>query len=251
MRKKAVAFVVMGAVVSHVGAQTVLFRTSTNYVTTGEAIEGIENTALATNVQEIAGLQITARSGDPEHRLNANSQSFGINNLATNADEAARFEAGEKMILSFDKSVVITNLDFRAFDAGEAFTVAVAGQAPVVVDYDGLDNKTSDHIATNISVSAGTEIEWFTTGTGEIGLESIGLEVSGNGGGVTLSLQPSNSTVYVIADFDGAATTNYVLQSSTNLVSNAWDTVSGTISSDTNISVDASPPASFFRIIVE
>ena len=76
------------------------------------------------------------------------------------------------------------------------------------------------------------------------------VESSGSGD-VQLSLSASNSAVYVFADFDGAAATNYVLQSCTNLVSNAWDTVSGTISADTNIAVNASHEAGFFRIIVE
>ena len=234
-----------------VHAQTVLMRGDSGGITTGDLLEGTRDAGITTNVQEITGLMVSARTDNPDHKLNSNGESFGINNMLTNLDEAARFEADEKMILSFSENVTITNLDFRFFDAGETFTLAVSGQSPVVIAYENLDNRISDYISTNIYVAANTEVEFFTTNDGQVGLESIGIRVeTGAQIAPALSMSGSNGLSYVAIDF-GAATNRYALQSSTNLVSNGWTTVTGTISADTNIAVDVSHDSAFFRLIVE
>lgn len=248
MQKEVLVAGIIACVFFNAHAETVLMKTDSGYTTTGELLDEVRDEGITTNVQEIADLLVTARTDNPDHKLNANADSLGINNMTTNADEPARFEVDEKMILSFSKNVVITNLDFRFFDSGEAFTVAVSGQAPVVIDYEELDHKSSDYIATNIVVAADTDVEFFTTGSGVIGLESIGLELAEGGGGLSLFMTASNGTMYVYADFNGAVETNYVLQSCSNLASNDWSTVSG-FSADTNWVVEATNGSSFYRAI--
>lgn len=68
-------------VVTNSVAQTVLMGTDSGYTTTGELLEGVRDGGITTNVQEVVYLWVTARTDDPDHRLNANSESFGINNL--------------------------------------------------------------------------------------------------------------------------------------------------------------------------
>jgi len=64
---------------------------------------------------------------------------------------------------------------------------------------------------------------------------------------LTLSFAHSNDTSYVAATFDGAATADYVLQSTDNLASNDWSTVSAPFTSDTNIVVETTNHCGFYR----
>jgi hypothetical protein len=230
-------------------AETVLFKTSTEYVTTGEVIEGGYNVDFTTNVQEIAGLQITVRSGETNQQINANSESFGINNVETIADEAARFEFDESLILSFNKTIEITQINFRFFEEGETFHISVDGEPDFLISYADLTSIGSDIIDTNLVVAANTEIRLFTNE--QIGLESMDITVLGGAGEPALSLISSNGTTYVRAGFDGMATTNYVIQSCTNLVSNGWITVSAPFSADTNMAVDTIHESVFYRLNIE
>jgi hypothetical protein len=67
----------------------------------------------------------------------------------------------------------------------------------------------------------------------------------------TLVLETSNDWILVTADFAETATTNYVLQSCTNLISNGWSTASGVFSVDTNWSFAADQPAEYYRAITQ
>jgi hypothetical protein len=96
--------------------------------------------------------------------------------------------------------------------------------------------------------SGATYIRNLTGNDLEIFGEVVELPATGE---LFLSLESSNSMTFVNADFDGAVTTNYVLQSSTNLASNVWNTVSGTFSSDTNWIVEVTNGSSFYRAIVQ
>lgn len=243
--------VVLGMLVGVVDAETVLLSTSTNYISTGEAIEGTYNSALETNVQEIAGLVIRARTDATNHQINADSGSLGINNISTTSDKAARFETGEHLILSFSKDIEITQFNFRYFEAGESFVIASSNQADFVIEYDALSDKGSDFINTNLTVYANTEITLYVITSGNIGLEGLDLSVLGSSGDLVLSMERSNSMMQVSAGFDGTATTSYVLQSSTNLTSNVWNTISGTFSSDTNWVLETTNSAVWYRAIAE
>ena len=59
------------------------------------------------------GTEMTVRSDDVNHELNAVADGFGINDLLdTNINERIRFNEEEKLILSFDKDIIITQFDF-------------------------------------------------------------------------------------------------------------------------------------------
>ena len=244
---------VVGFVVAAYGAnaQTIVFKTDTLKPTTGEAIEGTYNLAVSTNVPEITGLLITARTDSPNHEINADSDSLGINDASTSSDKPARFEANEILIISFNQAVEITQFDFRYFDSGETFHVAVDGQPDFLIEYESLSDKISDFINTNLVVAANTAMAFYATGTDQIGLEGIDLNVVGGTGELMLSFSTSNGTAHVSADFDGAATTNYVLQSCTNLASNDWTTVSAPFAFDTDLQIESTNNAGFYRAIAQ
>lgn len=82
-------------------------------------------------------------------------------------------------------------------------------------------------------------------------LEIYGELVGQRSGNLTLVMEMSNDWINVQADFDGAATTNYVLQTSTNLASNVWNSVTGSFNSDTNWSFSLTNTATFFRAAEE
>ncbi|MEE9367559.1 MAG: hypothetical protein V3V05_01720 [Pontiella sp.] len=100
-----------------------------------------------------------------------------------------------------------------------------------------------------------------TSGSGSTFIRSLGgedLVVYGDvvamppGDGVpSLALVSSNGASYVTVEFDGAATTNYVLQSSTNMVSNIWNSVSVPFAANTNWNIETINDVGFYRVIPE
>ena len=242
---------ISGLVLGNSNAERVWFSTSTNYVTTGALLTGTKEIAVTTNVQEIAGLLITAGTTSSNYVLSANSRSFGVNTRSTTDDEASRFDAGEVLILSFNKAVEITFFDLRNFESGEYFTFSVDGQPDFVIDHDKQDSTGSDYLSTNLVIAAHTDVRLFATTTGNVGFEALDITVLEESRPLSLSLTMSNSTAYVFADFDGAATTNYVLQSSTNLTTNVWTTVSAAFAADTNLLIEADHDSVYYRVIAE
>ncbi|VGO18248.1 hypothetical protein [Pontiella sulfatireligans] len=233
-----------------VGAETVVFQTNSEFPTTGEFIEGAFDEAITTNVAEIAGLLVSARTGSTNHQINANGYSLGINNKLTPVDAEERFEAGESLFLSFSKDVEISKLDFRNFELDETFTLSVQGKAAVVILGSSLDNLSQDYIWTNISVGAHTDIEFYTTEDGEIGLDSMDLTVAEGTDELILSFGSSNGVSQIAVDLNGAAATNYVLQRCDDLASNDWKRVS-TFWTDTNWVVEATNNSGFYRAVVD
>jgi len=145
-------------------------------VTTGDLIDGVADSPLTVNVAEIAGLQLTARSGGADQTINVTTSSLGINADGA-GDDTDAFENGELMYLSFSESVRINQMDFNLFDAGESFELQVAGQSALVITYDELDNKSSDVYGMNLEIPAGTEIQ-FAAGAGSvIGLDGLDIAV--------------------------------------------------------------------------
>lgn len=249
MKRIYCCLVVIGMLLGVVHAETVLFATSTNYISTGEAIEGAYKIVLSTNVQEIADLMISARTDSTNHQINADSGSLGINDKTTASDQAARFETGEKLVISFSKDVEITQFDFRFFDAGESFAIAASNQADFIIEYDALSDKGSDFINTNLIVTAQTEISLYANTSGNIGLEGFEVSVLGSSGDLFLTLEASDSMMLVSADFSGVGSGSYVLQTSTNLASNVWNTVSGEFNTDTNMNFNTTYDVQYFRAI--
>ena len=70
---------------------------SSSQITTGNLIDGVRNVSITTNVVEIPGLQITARSGETNQTINALADSLGIDSDGSE-DDSSHFEAGEKLV---------------------------------------------------------------------------------------------------------------------------------------------------------
>jgi len=72
-------------------------------------------------------------------------------------------------------------------------------------------------------------------------------------GGVVpeLAIDVSNGTVSVSAAFDGAGSSNFVLQRCDDLASNDWNTVSAPFTTNTTWDVEATNSAGFYRAIVQ
>ncbi|VGO12133.1 hypothetical protein PDESU_00684 [Pontiella desulfatans] len=249
MNKLVVVLFVVGLGLG-VNAEMVYFKgIDASTITTGDLLEGVRNLGITTNVQEIMGLLISARSGETNQQLNANNSYFGINDTLTTNDVADAFDVGERMIISFSKDIQVNRLDFNQFTAGESITVSVAGDVFEIHDLE-LTHRGSDYLDTNLVVAAGAEIEFYTTGSSVVGLDGIDLTVLGGSGELLLSLIPSNHMTHVTAHFDGAATTNYILQSCTNMVSNAWVNVSSFVG-DTNWVFNATNDVEYYRAIID
>lgn len=249
--KKCGWIIIAGLLVGGAHAEMVYFKgIDAETVTTGDLLEGVQNLGITTNVQEISGLFITARSAATNQQLNANNSYFGINDILTTNEVADAFDAGERMIISFSKDIEIHRLDFNRFTTDESIMLSVGGDTVEIHDLD-LTNRSSDYLDTNIVVTADTEIEFYTTGSSVVGLDGIELTVPGGSDELMLSFFRTNGTSYIAADFEGAAADRFVLQASTNLASNVWNTVSGEFNSDTNIDLNTTHDVQYFRAIAQ
>jgi len=249
--KKLLALAALGTLVTPVFSETIILEgVDGSTLTTGDLIDEADEIGLTTNVVEISGLQITARSGAANQDVNSLTGSLGIDSDGS-GDDSDAFEDGETLFLSFGKDVELTQFDFNGFESGEVFRIAIDG-ADFDIAYDDLANKSTDIFDTNLVVDAGIEIG-FSVGTTNsiIGLDTLSLDVLGGSGMPTLDMFASNGTMYVFAAFDGAAVTNHVLQSSTNLTTNAWTTISAPFAASTNWAIPATNAAAFYRLIQE
>lgn len=210
---------------------------------TGSLIEGVRNISLTTNVPEVEGLNITARSDNEDHQLNANADGIGIN-VDSISDEPARFENGEKMILSFDKNVLITRFDFRFFEDHERFIIE-HGSETLEITWDMLSNKNSDYIDTNVVVDANTDIAFFTVSTNVIAVESLELQVLENDNLPPLTLTPSNSMLHLSAEVEVPSDRQFSLDTSNTLKSDSWNSIS-TFSASTNWVIMPAEDKQFF-----
>lgn len=231
-------------------AQTMVLKGAEG-TTTGELLDGTRNLGITTNVVEISGLMITARTGNTSQQINATTTSLGINTDDI-SDDTDAFEAGESLVLSFDRDIRISQFDFKGFESNETFTVAVTGLPVVVISYEDLNNKSTDVFNTNIVVLAETEIELFTTGGSIIGLDGIELTVLDANVKPSLTLVPTNGMASVAVVFSEAPGTSYTLQSVGDLAdSNGWQTVSAPFSSSTNWMLETTNDAIFYRVVPE
>ena len=248
--KKTALMAILG-LASTVLAQTIILEgVDGSTTTTGDLIDEADEIGLTTNVVEIPGLLISVRSGGANQDVNSLTTSLGIDSDGSE-DDSDMFEDGESMIVSFSKDIEITQFDFNNFSSGEVFNITIDGSG-FGISWDDLTSQQSDYLNTNIIVSAGIEIGFSVGSTNSIiGLDGITLNVVGGSGDPVLEILSSNGLVHVFATFDGAATTNHVLQSSTNLTTNVWTTVSGPFASDTNWNMGAVDHDAFFRIIAE
>ncbi len=217
-------------------------------LTTGDLLDDIDNTGITTNVVEIPGLEITARSGAADQDINVTVDSLGIT-IFNSGDDTDAFDEGEALILSFNKDIQIHRLDFNQFDVGESITVVIAGEE-IEILYSELTHKGSDYLDTNLVVLADTEIEFYTVGSSTVGLDGIDITVLGSD--PTLSLVFSNGSASVTADFDGGSPTNYVLQYCGDLVdSNGWNTISAPFASNATWQIEATNRCGFYRAMAE
>jgi hypothetical protein len=228
----------------------VLEGVDTPTLTTGDLIDEADHLGRTTNVVEIPGLEITIRSGASNQDVNALADSLGIDSDGSE-DISDAFEAGERLIASFNKKIEITQFDFNRFSSGEVFSITVAGEPGIIsIEYDDLTQKSSGYFDTNLMVEADTEMEFYTTGSSVVGLDRIDVTVQAGSVEPALSFFSSNGTSHIAITFDGQAETNYLLQSCTNLASNDWSSLSG-FSSDTNWMVETTNAAGFFRAIAD
>jgi len=251
MNKAGRWLVMVGLLVSGAKAQMISFEgINEETVTTGNLLEDVRNFGITTNVQEIGGLIISARSGGSEQKLNANNDFFGVDSDGS-SDVADAFEVGEKMVVSFNKDIRITRIDFNRLGGDETFSVGIDGQPIVVARYDDLAHKSFGYFDTDLTISAGTEIEFYTTGDSVVGLDGIDVSVLNPRREFDLSVVHSNGMAHVTAKFNETATTNYVLQSCNSLTSNVWKTVSSSFASSTNWTLETPNDCGFYRVIAE
>ena len=252
MKRKALGVWVALMTVGSVNAQMmVLEGVDSSTLTTGNLLDNTGSPGITTNVVEIAGLEISARSGETNQQINALVDSLGIDTDGPD-DDSDRFEAGEKMILSFSRDIRINQFDLNHFDDGETFTVAVVGMPAIVIAYADLNNKSTDVFDTNLLVEAHTEMEFYTSGDGVVGIDGIDLTMiePSSEGVPDLSILNSNGTAFVSVTFTAAAGTNYVLQCRDGLTdSNGWNTVSAPFSANTNCQIETIAGCGFFRAI--
>jgi hypothetical protein len=146
--------------------------------TLGDNLDEVSATPTTVSVPEISGLQITLHaitgtSGSQTTRLNATSDSFGINSGLTSDDTEItdRFESAfnESATFSFNQAVVISQLDLVHFDSGEEFNFA--GNT---IQFTDLTNTTTDlyDFSTPLSLSAGQQFT-MSTSSGSIGFEAM------------------------------------------------------------------------------
>ena len=241
-----VVFVMAGAV----SAQMVFLEGKSGTLTTGDLLDGTDNMGITTNVVEIPGLEITARSGAANQDINVTSGSMGIT-IFNSGDDTDALEEGEKLILSFNKEIRINRLDFNQFSAGESITLSISGDVTEIHDLD-LSNRNSDYLDTNWVVSAYAEIEFFTTGASTVGLDGIDITVLGASSEPTLSIISSNGSTSVSAAFDEANSADYTLQYRPDLAdSNGWSTVSSPFTSNATWQVETTNSAGFYRAIAQ
>lgn len=247
--KGIVCVVLMAAGIVH-GQMVVLEGVSGSILTTGDLLDGVDHNGITTNVVEISGLEITARSGSTNQNINTTVDSLGIT-IFDSGDDTDAFDVGERLIISFNKDIQINRLDFNQFDEGESITVVIGGDE-TEIPYSELTHKGSDYLDTNLVVAAYTEIEFYTTGESTVGLDGIDVSVLGSAQGLLLSLVSSNGTSSVFADFNGVAQTNYVFQYRVDLAdSNGWTTVSAPFSANTTWEIETTNSAGFYRAIAQ
>ncbi|MBN2702711.1 MAG: hypothetical protein JXR23_00730 [Pontiellaceae bacterium] len=147
--------------------------------TTGDQFEGVADEWATHSVLEITGLQISARTTDAAHTLNANKEEFGIDSNIVGENSEA-FDFGEVMELYFDKDVEFSVLDFNRFETGDCFVLELEGSDPLEIENHNLSSGTYDtyDFAEALRVSAGTTIRFYVrSDSGAIGMDRIGLQV--------------------------------------------------------------------------
>ena len=249
--KKEVCIAGLVTVVSCVQAQMIDFTAvSGEAITTGELIDDVRQLGITTNVVEISGLNITARSGSSTQKINALNGSCGIDSDGSQ-DHSSRMEAGEQLILSFDQDVQINRFDFNHFFSNEVITVAIDGMDDLVIDDDALSNRQSDYLDTNLVVTANSEIMFYTISDYDIGLEGLDITVLDPVKELALSMDMTPGNKKVTAAFSGAASTNYVLQYRNGLTdSNGWSTVSAPFTTNVTWEIETTNTSGFFRAVI-
>ncbi len=242
-----VVFVMGGAAL----AQMIILEGQSGTLTTGDLLDGADNLGITTHVVEIPELEITARSGATNQDINVTAGSMGIT-IFNSGDDTDALEAGEKLILSFNKEVQINQLDFNQFSADESITVVIDGDIIEIHDLE-LTNRSSDFLDTNLVVAAHAEIEFFTTGTSTVGLDGIDVTVLGTSSSEpTLLLVSSNGTTTVSAAFEGPTTDSYILQYREDLTdSNGWSNISDPFASNTTWQIMMTNNAGYYRAMAE
>jgi hypothetical protein len=250
--KKEIYIAGLLAVVGCVQAQMIDFTAiSGDAITTGERIDGVRQLGITTPVVEISGLHLTARSGSATQTINALNASCGIDSDGS-GDHSSRLEAGEQLIISFDRDIQINRFDFNHFFSNEVITVAIEGMGDLVIDDEALSNRVSDYLDTNLVVSADTEITFYTISDYDIGLDGLDITVLDPIKEFALSVDMTPGNEKVMASFSSEASTNYVLQYRNGLTdSNGWSTASAPFSTNSTWEIETTHTSGFFRAIIQ
>ncbi len=99
-------------------------------------------------------------------------------------------------------------------------------------------NSTSGSGTTRIRNLMGDDFEMLGEIVDVVGADELALQMS-----------HSNGFAYVTADFNTSATTNYILQSTANLTSNTWHTVSAPFTTNSIWEFSVTNNAEYFRVI--
>jgi hypothetical protein len=160
------------------GADTVFFETGeTTQTTTGDSLDGIGTNWTAVSVVEISGLTVSMATLLDGQTLNANKGDFGVKSgLTGEVDD--RFDYGETVLMSFNKDIQITQIDFSDFDSGETFNFII-GSVTNSIAWADLDNQSSDYIENlTWNVFAGDIIRLEVAGVGDsLSMDSIDITV--------------------------------------------------------------------------
>lgn len=145
--------------------------------TTGDQFEGVADQWATHPVLEIDGLQMSARTTDATHTLNANKDEFGIDS-SIQGEDPGFFDVGEMIVFYFDKEVEISLLDTNSLRDSDRFVIQIGTDEAIEIAYDDLSNKTSGYytFSTPQRVVKETEIRLYSS-NGSIGMDGIGLQV--------------------------------------------------------------------------
>ncbi len=133
---------------------TIVTFTDAGYstLTTGDRLDDIGTNFTQVSVLEIQGLNLSIATATAGHKLNANSNDFGIT-PDLNVELNSAFDVGEAALMFFDQDIQITKIEFSKFDNSETFnfTIGTAKEEISWFDLSGEGNRFYNDIIWNVS----------------------------------------------------------------------------------------------------
>ncbi|QHI68612.1 PEP-CTERM sorting domain-containing protein [Tichowtungia aerotolerans] len=175
--KRCASISILLACVLNAGAATVYLENGgASLETTGDSLDGIGTNWTAVSVFEIPGLTVNFATALDGQTLNSNSGDFGIDSSIL-GEVNDRFDYGEVALMSFNKDIRITKLDFSVLDDAETFNFII-GLETNSVSYGDLSNQNSAYLeGISWEVAAGEVIRLEVSEGSSISLDSLDLIV--------------------------------------------------------------------------